>query len=300
MKRSDRWLVAVAICAAMALPACSSSGDTAEEEPYDTPDISGLWDGWIAGNQVTGIVIPVAGGAENTYEAVFVFHDDNQEGHDGLMVTPVEDLYDTFPFDARPFTVYAGSARWTGDLVEYEWDSAQGAYAVDVAEKMWLDGYGYEKNILGGPLGGAVRFYGEDDSLVSGRLSLYQLYYNRGFDESPNVSDLEGTWVIEDAWTPGNDLTLTITPHTANTMGGVISGHDTLGNTFSGTITIRVSSPQVNVYNVNLSTGGITLNGLASLALEVNTQGIVRGESLVIGTSSSDNSHMVGGWASRK
>ena len=137
-------------------------------------------------------------------------------------------------------------------LAEFAWTGSGQEYATSV-EKISLSGTVASKNSLGLPWGGAFRYYDEQDVLTNDT-GAFVYIYNTTFDQVPNVRNLGGKWVIRNAWQAGNTLRLTITPDpvVTNTMSAVISGSDSMGNTFSGSITINVSPVPHNVYDVSL------------------------------------------------
>ncbi len=285
MGRTDlrRLIAPLAIALAFAVPACSTGGDTADEEPYEAPDISGLWYGWVTGVDVFGLVAPVRGGDELTYRARLVM------GDGGQYVTPVEGVYTGFPFDADPITLYPGTTVFTCDLVEYGWGGAGTSYGAAVSRKLRATGFM--------PLAGDIRIYDANDNLVQGTSGTMWLGKTSSSEREPSIEDIAGRWVIEDCWAAGNDLTLTVTPNAVNSLRGDVSGRDTRGNAFTGSLSIITGEESVNIYEVELTLNGtIRLDGLASLYVGQDDQG-AEVRFLVLGASSADFGRMAGGWA---
>ncbi|HOJ14459.1 MAG TPA: hypothetical protein PLS81_12365 [Deltaproteobacteria bacterium] len=299
--RTLRLLVFVAcvLASAYVFQGCSTGGDTEEEEPIETPDLSGVWWGLMRSELVFGVVVPLEGDDTGLEYRTMLVSDAS------AYISPVEDVYDAFPYDALPLRVVQENAAVIGgDLVQYEGGSL--AYAAAVEEKLWLNGVGYEKSLLGGPLlgNGAVRFYRKDvdGELESGRVSQFVLYYNDAFEDAPNVRDLQGTWTLSGGWAFGNDMELTITPYVTTTTGGTVSGRDARGNTISGTIVIHATEPASSVYDLDLSLNGVPMSGLAAKIVfsesdENKPSGMSEGVYLVLCAASADFSRILGGLA---
>ena len=140
-----------------------------------------------------------------------------------------------------------------------------------------------------------------DDNEETGAVPF--LFYNTTFDPPadshvrPDVNNIQGTWKIKESPAAGQTITLTIEPNLATTTVTPISGSDTLGNTFSGIVTIHfdnTTGKAHNIYDVQLTlnnkgaAGEISLEGLAAYVLAVNTSGITLGKTLAIGATNTD------------
>ena len=110
---------------------------------------------------------------------------------------------------------------------------------------------------------------------------------------TPDVNNLEGTWVAGNVFDleNANTLGLTITPSYIDitTSEGIITGGDSLGNIFTGKISIHYT--EKNIYDVTLTFDGITMEGFASYVQEVDTEGIVIDKkTLLMGVSKQEGS----------
>ncbi len=294
------WLLVFLSAAVMVLSGCSTGGDTAREDPVQDSDLAGVWVGWFDATKAqpafcVGMIVDDGDG----YTARFI-------GDDRQYVSPIIGLFGTvFPFDVQPLEATSGTGFFFGDLAEFAWTGSGQDYATNV-EKIYLSGTVAAKNSLGLPWGGAFRYYDEQDVLTNDT-GAFVYIYNTTFDQVPNVRNLGGKWVIRNAWQAGNTLRLTITPDpvVTNTMSAVISGSDSMGNTFSGSITINVSPVPHNVYDVSLgmNRNAINLTGLATYVLEMSDEdsGIeIARKTLAIGASSGDFVYTVGGLATQE
>jgi len=128
--------------------------------------------------------------------------------------------------------------------------------------------------------------------------------YNTTYAISPKVTDLEGTWVANNVFKNGWTLELTITPDPLpadplidDTTSGTISGEDSEGNLFDGTITIHYTEEEEiegNIYDVTLTFDGITMTGFVSYVQEVNTEGILIDDTaLILGVSNQEEGYMI-------
>ena len=112
------------------------------------------------------------------------------------------------------------------------------------------------------------------------------------------MNNLEGTWVAGNVFDleHANTLGLTITPEYVDvtTSRGIITGGDSLGNNFTGTISIHYTEEdeiEGNIYDVTLTFDGITMEGLATYVQEVDTEGIVIDKkTLLLGVSKQEGS----------
>jgi hypothetical protein len=286
-----RFLLAVCASGALlAAQACGGSGDTAHATPVETPDLSGCWWYYIVDQLVFGIVVPDSTDASGlSYRAMFA-------SDKKMYVTPVRDVYAAFPFDAAPLRVLEKNATVIGgDLVVY----SGGVGAPIVEDKLKLTGCAYEKSTLGGTLPGpgSVQFYGSDGSIDTGRRARsFWLWYNKGYEEGPDVQALAGTWEIPDSWAFGG-LTLTITPAGADHDHGIVSG-TCRGMEVTGYIVTRPAQPSAGVYDLSLSIGGESLTGLAAMMVFEDgdePEGVSAGEHLAVCAASGDFTMMVGG-----
>ncbi len=225
--RRCSWLLLFLIAAMIWVPGCSTGGDTAREDPVEDSDLAGVWIGWFDATQAQpaftiGMIVDEGDG----YTARFI-------GDDRQYVSPILGLFgNVFPFDVEPLEATSGTGFFFGDLAEFAWTGSGQEYVTSV-EKIYLSGTVASKNSLGLPWGGAFRYYDEQDVLTN-NTGAFVYIYNTTFDQAPNVRNLGGKWVIRDAWQLGNTLRLTITPDpvATNTMSAVISGADSIGNTF--------------------------------------------------------------------
>jgi len=290
------WLPIFLIVGMMGLAGCSTGGDTAREDPEVAPDLSGVWVGWFDATQsplafCIGMIVE----DDDRYTARFI-------GDDRQYVSPILGLYgDVVPFDVEPLEATSATGFFFGDLAEFAWPGSGQEYATYV-EKIYLSGTAASKNSLGLPWGGAFRYYDNQNDLTNST-GAFIFIYNTTFDQDPNVQNLGGRWVIRNAWQAGNTLRLTIIPDpvVTNTMSAVLSGSDSIGNTFSGSIVIHYSPVPHNVYDVNLRmNNAINLEGLATYVLEMSDSDAniqIISPTLAIGASSNDYTCTVGGLA---
>jgi len=282
------WLPKLLIVTVVWISGCSTGGDTAREDPWESPDISGVWLGYLDSNAMPPVFsIGIITDGDDGYISRFIA-DDRQ------YVNPVQAL------GVAPFTLTPNTAVMSGDLAEYSWTGMGDDYGTST-RTLYLIGSASEKGVLGlGWPGGAFTYTQEGSNDETG---VYVFIYNSTFDVSPRVQNLGGTWVVRDAWRAGNTLRLTITPDplVTNTTSAVISGSDTIGNTFSGSVTIRYSPVPHNIYDVNLRmNNAINLEGLATYILEMSDEDsgiVIPRKTLAIGASSNDYTHSVGGLA---
>ncbi len=290
------FLVITTVC----VLGCSTGSDGgSQEEPYPTPDISGVWLGYFD-SQSQGLVfsIGIIIEDEGEYEARFI-----SEGRQ--YISPISPNGLSQDFVSSALVVTPNSVIFSGDIDQYIWSSTEDDYST-VREVLYMVGAAAEKNSLGlGFPGGAFKYYEKEGDIISETQSketgVFAFVYNTTFDVSPNVQTLGGQWTINNAWQHGNTITLTITPDPliSNTSGGIVSGADEIGNDFTGSIVIHYSPIPHNVYDVNLRMNdSINLQGLATLVLEMSTTGIeIKNKTLAIGATSSDREYSVGGLA---
>lgn len=284
------WLpVCLFLAVSVALGCTGSSSNKAQEDPYPTPDISGVWLGYFGSPSMDSIFsIGIILEDEGTYISRFIA-DDRQ------YVSPVDES------GISPFSVTEGTAIFSGDLAEYSWSGSGAAYST-FARSLYLIGSASERGVLGLGLPGGAFTYTDDGG--SDETGFFGFIYNTTFNVSPNVRTLGGLWEIEDAWQQGNTLTLTITPDPAiaNTMSGIITARDDLDNQFTGSIVIHYSPTPHNVYDVSLRMNDeINLDGLVTLVLELTTSGlmdvVIEKKTLAIGATSQDGAYSLGGFA---
>lgn len=283
--RNHAGLCAVLFILAVWAAGCStSSTKPSQDDPYTSPDISGVWLGWIDTQKEPSVFsIGMIVEQDDAYASLFVA-DDRQ------YLSPVAD------FGVSPFTVEGDTAIFSGDLAEFSWTGVGDDYAT-LSRALYLYGPALERSSLGFGWPGNALFFYDDAGGFTDDLGRFIFFYNTTYEVSPNVENLGGQWVIENSWQDGNTLILTITPTDASN--GVMTATDELGNRFSGSITVRSSPEPCNVYDVSLQmNSAVNLDGLATYVLEMNTNGIeVIDKTLVIGAASSDHSHAVGGLA---
>jgi hypothetical protein len=265
------WIITLLlICCIITIVGCSSSSSSSsgDSDPVPEQDISGIWWGYIGPNFTVGII-----DADDSthYSARFVCSDRQFMSPSGMYLVQGQ-----------------GSYIFTGYLDEI---ISGTDYATDSSERAYVQASAYEKSIFGLPFG---RYSYVDDPASGGTLVLY---YNTTYDLTPNLSNLNGDWVM----TIATDDTLGFTINSGNITGG-----DSSGNEFEGTIIIRVSDPQKNVYGINLELNNhintISLDGLAAYIAETDSEQIQVDEDtiLAISATNSDRTYSVHGLATKK
>ncbi|MGD0821832.1 MAG: hypothetical protein ABSA71_13935 [Desulfomonilia bacterium] len=290
---NNKRFLAVFIVSLLLIAGCSSSNGTANiTNPYETQDASGVWLGYIGNAFVIGIITT-----------------DDNENYSGRFMGQYNESKVFTQFltpDGSYLTQTPETAIYTGTLEECVWDTT----GPDYYNKLPLQTLSIlssvsAKSVFGGPLFSSA-VYNEQpyipEQIQTGELILY---YNTTYDLSPNVNNLSGQWEITNILTKGNTLILTITPDTAGTNGTThISGSDTKGNQFDGTITIHVTPVPHNIYDVSLKmNNSIDLTGLVTYVLEETSAGegiSLPQKTLVIGATDKDKNYSLSGLANKK
>lgn len=234
----------------VALAGCSTSGGDAKEDPLPTQNISGVWLGYLVSGALYPNGIFTVGIVTEDREARFIGNNTQFVGPEGsLAVTP-------------------NSNGFSGNMVHWTTTGLSPVY--NSFEKRPINiiiGFVSTKQLI------YSAFYQYSNSSDSGSMSF--LPYNNTYDTSPDVSELSGTWEIKDSPHAGESVTLDIVPNIDDTTTASLTGNDTLGNTFTGEISVhhgtREGTTRFNVYDVQLAIdGGATLHGLATYVTQAN------------------------------
>ena len=279
------WLLVLLTLAAMLISGCSSGGGTTGDssEPYEEPDLSGVWLGDFSSNPksnavfAVGIIVP----NEDGYYAWYM-------ADDRIYTSPA----------SSPLSLSPNSAIFSGDLDEYSWTGIAPSYAAS-RESLFMIGSAATKGFMGvvGFPGGAYTYTTKDES------GAFVFFYNTTYTVPPNVGNVGGSWEIAEGGVDGGTtINLTITPSLTDTKGGSINGSDNRGNSFAGTISIRYTPEPRNVYTVSMKLNDtIDLTGLATYILEMHTNGIsLPKKTLAIGATSDDHTYSMSGLAKKK
>jgi hypothetical protein len=277
MNRVKRYVWLLALLMIVTLSGCggSNSNTGTPVDPLPTQDISGVWIGSIGDTFAVGII---------TQDDVAQF-----VGDTSLFISPSS---------SDPLHVTANSAIFSGNLDFIEWDTDGSDYQCTASQSGTVISTAATNSTLGFPFGlsGGGIYSIADQNLT------FIFLYNNAYDETPDVNDLIGDWEIQNAWTTGNTLTLTISAGNPN-----ISGDDELNNHFEGTISIHTSSPQKNVYGVSLQLTNtavplpepIQLDGLATFVSSYEQGATTKTDTLVIGAIDADKTYFLSGFAAK-
>lgn len=265
--------------AAMLFSGCTTASNSTEEdsiEPWEEPDLSGVWLGYFNEVFAVGIIVP----GTDDYYAWFVADDRNY-------ISPAD----------SPLVVTPGSAIFTGDLDEYSWSGLSPSYTAS-RESLYVLSSAATKLTMGVNWPSGAYTY-----TTKHGAGLFVFFYNTTYEVSPNVRNVGGTWEIEGGGHDGGTtINLVITPSIDNTTGGTIRGADNRGNSFAGSIAIRYTPEPRNVYTVSMRMNDtIDMTGLATYILEMQTSGISIGKkTLAIGAVSDDHAYSLSGLARKK
>jgi len=280
------WLLVLLTLANMLILGCSSgNGSTANEppQPWEEPDLSGIWVGYFSNLSLPNVPIVFAIGIivpnEDNYYAWFM-------ANDRIYVSPT----------SSPLSVTPNSAMFSGNLDEYSWIGP--SYTAS-HEALYMIGPAATRSFLGFLTfpGAAYTYTTKDES------GTFAFFYNTTYTVSPDVRNVGGNWEITEGGVDGGTtINLTITPSLTDTKGGSINGSDNRGNSFAGTISIRYTPEPRNVYTVSMKLNDtIDLTGLATYILEMQTNGIsLSKKTLAIGATSDDHSYSMSGLAKKK
>ena len=289
--RNNKRFLAVIIVSLLFVAGCSSSNGTANiTKPFATQDASGVWIGFIGNAFAIGIITT-----------------DDNEHYSGRFIGQYNESRVFTQFltpDGSYLTQTSGTAIYTGTLEECISESGPDYHNRLPLQSISILASVSAKSIFGGPFSSAASYTDQPYIPEQSQTALLVFYYNTTYDVSPNVNNLSGQWEIKDILTKGNTLVLTITPNTADTKGTTISGSDTNGNQFDGTITIHVTPVPHNIYDVSLKmNNSIDLTGLATYVLEITSSGegiLLPQKTLAIGATSNDKTYSLSGLANKK
>lgn len=285
------------ICIGILSAGCSSSSSS-KSEPLETQDVSGVWIGSIYLPSNTGKTYGIV-----TEEDIPMFVGDSSIfiGHtDG----------DWNPTGSDRFI--ANAAAFTGNLDYSTWKASGSAYECDGFHPGTVFSSVLTKSSLGIPFsmfgGGAYMVVNEDPVTFA---FLYNTAYdNPGAKEvptAPTVNDLVGDWDIASTWNDGdhpNTLRLTVSG-TAPMV--TVEGGDTVGNHFTGFVTLHVTSPQKHVYDVSLTLNpgvdDIQMTGFAAFMNDYNKNNdgtyTFKDKILLIGAVAADKTHFLAAHATK-
>ncbi len=268
--RKNKWLFALLVVSMPLIAGCSSSSNISNiTEPYEKQDISGVWLGYMGTTFVVGI-----------------FTTDDNDNYSGRLIG--QDQYNQYKQFISPdgsyLTETPDSAIFTGYLDDCSWNTSGPDYRTMPLQSVYIFAPASTKRVLGGPPFGAYSYKSKSEN------GEFLLYYNTTYDVTPNINNIKGQWEINKSFQQNNTVTLTITPDTTDTKGAVISGKDSHGNTFNGTIVIYYSpldNKPHNIYDVTLKlNNSIDLTGLAAYVLQSDSEGIsVPKKTLTIGAT---------------
>ena len=290
--RNNKRFLAVFIVSLLVVAGCSSSNGTANiTNPYETQDASGVWLGYIGNAFVIGIITT-----------------DDNENYSGRFMGQYNESKVFTQFltpDGSYLTQTPETAIYTGTLEECISDNSPDYHNRLPLQSLSLLGSVSAKSVFGGPLFSSATYADQPYIPEQSQTGELILYYNTTYDVSPNVNNLSGQWEIKDILTKGNTLVLTIAPNATDTNVTTISGSDTNGNQFDGTITIhvnKVNSVPHNVYDVSLKmNNSIDLTGLATYVLEITSEGVsLPQKTLAIGATDKDKNFSLSGLANKK
>jgi hypothetical protein len=290
--RNNKRFLAVFIVSLLVVAGCSSSNGTANiTKPFTTQDASGVWLGFIGNAFAVGIIttddnVHYSGRFIGQYNISRIFTQ---------FLTP----------DGSFLTQTPETAIYTGTLEECISDNSPDYHNRLPLQSLSLLGSVSAKSVFGGPLFSSATYADQPYIPEQSQTGELILYYNTTYDVSPNVNNLSGQWEIKDILTKGNTLVLTIAPNATDTNVTTISGSDTNGNQFDGTITIhvnKVNSVPHNVYDVSLKmNNSIDLTGLATYVLEITSEGVsLPQKTLAIGATDKDKNFSLSGLANKK
>lgn len=255
---------------------CSSSGSSSEGGyTGENQNASGVWSNVPLGKEAGKIF--VAGIITPEYNARFI----------GDAIQYVGTV------DVRARTVL------NGELSACVWTTTGGVHYQTNHATLDMFGYLVQKFLLMG----SFRYDANPDENVP-----FEFIYNTTYEVPPSIDDIKDSWVFVDEWKSGNTLVLTITPSTEVPTIGNITGSDTLGNSFLGTISIHYSPPSdtpKNIYDLSLqfyntSNGDtVSLGGLATYLESYNEDGSAEGKTLCIGATSADYSYSLNGFGTQ-
>jgi len=178
-------------------------------------------------------------------------------------------------------TVSTNGLILSGTFDKIDWDR-NGAYYSTVTP-------------IGIELNGGI-FIGISGYYEDGGEKVVQLLLDDSNAEEHEVAELEGDWIIEDAFETGNTLKISIEND------GTFTATDTNTNTFTdGTINVLTDPGDTEIYDifeVSLAFGSEVLTGLATYLDEDSI--ITDKDVLVLGLTSEDNSYSLSGFATRE
>jgi hypothetical protein len=292
--RGNAFIVILLFVSILWVNGCSSNSSSKDVPvpPFPTQDISGVWIGAITDSDATDVT--------NAQAAVGIITADG----DAMFVG--QNAFDQFmQFITRagsPLSVTARTAVFQGALDLCRWNTNGVDYGDYSLQTGSVFGAASTKDMLGTFPGAAYTFTGN-----SANPKTFVFFYNTTYDVTPDVRNIQGTWKITPAWQHANlpnTLTLTITTtNPVSTTTADVDGTDTYGNTFNGTITIHVSAPPKNVYDVSLKLNNDDtklLEGLATYVSALDTQGISLPDTLVIGAANASKTFSLSGLATKQ
>lgn len=277
--RAYTWLLTLLLISALSVTGCGGSGGgSAQTEPLQTQDISGVWLGYIAHDSAN---IITTGMITDEGDTIFVGQD---SGNHFSQYTSRS---------GYNLSVAPNSSIFSGYLDLCTWDTSGPGpdYGCSI-QSGYIEGVASTKSALGLPFGATYT--------VNNIIETFLAFYSKSYDNAPALSDIQGDWVIPHAWKFGNTLTLHITTDATNN----VSGSDGRSNQFTGTISIHTSSRDKNVYDLNLlmtkqGVNPITFEGLATYISQESTNGISVSNNLVIGATNSTKTYSLSGLATR-